>query len=330
MILVQTMESHDPRINLAEEEYVLKYLDPNETYLLFYINEPSIIIGRNQNTMEEINHQYVKDHGIHVVRRLSGGGAVYHDLGNLNFSIITKDDGESFRNFRRFTEPVIKALHRLGVNAELSGRNDITVGGRKISGNAQFSYKGRMFSHGTLLFNSEIDHVVAALNVNMEKIQSKGIKSIRSRVANIREFLDREMDIIEFKNQLLHNLYEDYEQIPTYTLTEQDYEKVMEISRERYQNWDWNFGKSPAFNVKGSKRFEGVGQIDIRLDVKSGKIENAKIYGDFFGNGDISLIENRLKGLRYDEEEIRNALLKMDLKLFFGNITVDDLVGLFF
>jgi len=330
LILIETKGSHDPQINLAEEEFILKNLDKDQTYLLFYINEPSIIIGRNQNTMEEINHQYVKEHGIHVVRRLSGGGAVYHDLGNLNFSIITNDDGESFRNFSRFTEPVIKALQKLGVNAELSGRNDITVEGRKISGNAQFAYKGRIFNHGTLLFDSEIEHVVSALNVNQEKIQSKGIKSIRSRVTNISEFLDQKMTTEEFKQQLLKYLFEGYDQIPTYRLTKQDYEKIMEISREKYQNWDWNYGKSPVFNVKGFKRFEGVGQIDIRLDVSAGKIENAKIYGDFFGNGDISLIENGLKGLRYDEDEIRGALVEFDLKIFFGNVTVDDVIKMLF
>lgn len=157
MLFIDNQKNYDPRINLAIEEYALKHLDINETYLLFYINEPSIIIGKNQNTIEEINTKYVEDQQIHVVRRLSGGGAVYHDKGNLNFSFITKDDGNSFHNFKKFTEPVVEALKKLGVNAELSGRNDLMAEGRKISGNAQFSTKGRMFSHGTLLFDSEIE-----------------------------------------------------------------------------------------------------------------------------------------------------------------------------
>ena len=189
MLFVDNKGITDPRMNLAIEEYILRHLDINQTYLLFYINEPSIIIGKNQNTLEEINTDFVEKNGIHVVRRLSGGGAVYHDLGNLNFSFITKDDGESFHNFKKFTEPVIRALRSMGVPAELSGRNDILVQGRKISGNAQFATKGRMFSHGTLMFDSNIDNVVAALNVKKDKIESKGIKSIRSRVANIAEFL---------------------------------------------------------------------------------------------------------------------------------------------
>lgn len=159
----------------------------DESYLLFYINSPSIIIGKHQNTIEEINQEYVKDNNIQVVRRLSGGGAVYHDLGNLNFSFITKDDGQSFHNFLKFTQPVIDYLKSMGVNAELSGRNDLQVGEQKISGNAQFSTRGRMFSHGTLMFDLNLDDVQASLNVNPEKFKSKSTKSVRSRVANIKE-----------------------------------------------------------------------------------------------------------------------------------------------
>ncbi|MDA8352956.1 MAG: lipoate--protein ligase, partial [Firmicutes bacterium] len=159
MLFIDNQNHYDPRINLAIEEYALKHLDIDETYLLFYINDPSIIIGRNQNTVEEIQVDYCREHGIHVVRRLSGGGAVYHDRGNLNFSFITKDDGESFLNFRKFTEPVVRALRRLGVEVELTGRNDLQVGEKKISGNAQFTTKGRMFSHGTLMFDVDLERV---------------------------------------------------------------------------------------------------------------------------------------------------------------------------
>src|SRR5690625_3242615 len=180
----------DPMINLAIEEYILENFGETDTYLLFYVNGPSIIIGRNQNTIEEINTDYVEANNIKVVRRLSGGGAVYHDEENLNFSFITKDDGESFQNFQKFTQPIVDALNERGVPAELQGRNDIAVEGRKISGNAMFSTRGRMFSHGTLMLNSKIDELTKALKVNKIKIESKGIKSIRSRVANINEYLE--------------------------------------------------------------------------------------------------------------------------------------------
>jgi lipoate-protein ligase A len=328
MLFIDNKGITDPRINLAIEEYALKNLDINETYLLFYINEPSIIIGKNQNTIEEINTEYVEGNGIHVVRRLSGGGAVYHDLGNLNFSFITKDDGESFHNFRKFTEPVVHALQKLGVNAELSGRNDLTAEGRKISGNAQFSTKGKMFSHGTLLFDSEIDSVVSALKVKKDKIESKGIKSIRSRVANISEFLSEKMTIEEFRSLLLKNIFGGKE-IQEYRLTNEDWEKIHQLSKERYQNWDWNYGKSPKFNLQHSHRFP-IGQIDIRLEVEKGMIENCKIYGDFFGVGDVSEMEERLRGLRYEKSVIEKVLENIDVKHYFGNITKEDFLHLLY
>jgi lipoate-protein ligase A len=329
MLFIDNKGITDPQINLAIEEYALKNLDINETYLLFYINEPSIIIGKNQNTIEEINTDYVEKNGIKVVRRLSGGGAVYHDLGNLNFSFITKDDGESFHNFRKFTEPVVTALKKLGVNAELSGRNDLEVEGRKISGNAQFSTKGRMFSHGTLMLNSEIENVVSALKVKKDKIESKGIKSVRSRVANISEFLTEKLEIVEFRSLLLKNIFEGQAEIPEYVLTEEDWEKIHQLSKERYQNWDWNYGRSPKFNLQHSHRFP-VGSIDVRLEVNKGIIENCKIYGDFFGVGDVSDIEEKLIGIRYEKGEIDNALADINTTHYFGNITKDEFLNLLY
>jgi len=329
MLFIDNKGITDPRINLAIEEYALKNLNINETYLLFYINEPSIIIGKNQNTIEEINTEYVESNGIHVVRRLSGGGAVYHDLGNLNFSFITKDDGESFHNFRKFTEPVVAALKKLGVNAELSGRNDLEVEGRKISGNAQFSTKGKMFSHGTLLFNSEMDHVVSALKVKKDKIESKGIKSVRSRVANISEFLAEKIDIQEFRSLILTSIFDGQEEIPEYVLNEEDWKKIHQISEERYQNWEWNYGRSPKFNLQHSHRFP-VGSIDVRLEVNKGILENCKIYGDFFGVGDVSDIENILKGIRYEKNEIEKGLSEVVIAHYFGNVSKEEFINLIY
>ncbi|MDQ0153784.1 lipoate--protein ligase [Robertmurraya andreesenii] len=329
MLFIDNRGITDPRINLAIEEYALKNLNINETYLLFYINAPSIIIGKNQNTIEEINTEYVEAHDIKVVRRLSGGGAVYHDLGNLNFSFITKDDGESFHNFRKFTEPVVEALRKLGVNAELSGRNDLVVEGRKISGNAQFSTRGRMFSHGTLMLDSEIDNVVSALKVKKDKIESKGIKSIRSRVANISEFLDEKISMEDFRSLLLENIFGGKDKIEEYVLTDEDWQKIHELSKERYQNWDWNYGKSPKFNLQHSHRFP-VGSIDVRLEVNKGIIENCKIFGDFFGVGDVSDIEKKLVGLRYEKSEIDRVLEDIDIQHYFGNITKEDFAQLLY
>lgn len=329
MLFLDNRGITDPRINLAIEEYALKYLDIDESYLLFYINQPSIIIGKNQNTIEEINSDYVEENDIIVVRRLSGGGAVYHDLGNLNYSFITKDDGESFHNYKKFTEPVVEALKELGVNAELSGRNDLVVGERKISGNAQFATKGRMFSHGTLMLSSEIENVVSALKVKEDKIKSKGIKSIRSRVANISEFLSEPLTMEEFRQKLLEHIFGGMENVQEYQWTDEDWKKIMEISEERYQQWDWNYGKSPKFNIQHSHRFP-VGQIDVRLEVAKGKIEECKIFGDFFGVGDVEEIQKRLVGVRFSKSELVNALKDVNISHYFGNITKEDFVNLLY
>ncbi len=329
MLFIHNGNHHDPSINLALEEYALRNLPLEEDYLLFYINEPSIIIGKNQNTAEEVNTSYVDEHGIHVVRRLSGGGAVYHDLGNLNFSFLTRDDGKSFHNFRKFTEPVVEALRKLGVEAELSGRNDLQVGERKISGNAQFAAKGRMFSHGTLLFDSEVDSIVSALNVNPAKFESKATKSVRSRVANISEFLKEPMTMEQFRQFILESIFEGYTEIPEYQLTDKDWAAVHKLADERYRSWDWNYGRSPAFNVRQVKRL-AAGTFDIRLNVAEGIITNAAVYGDFFGTGEVSDVTDKLKGVRYDAASVEAELADVDLRAYFGPVDRNEWLALLF
>ncbi|MDP2300951.1 MAG: lipoate--protein ligase [Ignavibacteria bacterium] len=325
MLFINNKNNHDPYLNLALEEYCLRNVDISETYLLFYINEPSIIIGKNQNTLEEINHEYVRENNIHVVRRISGGGTVYHDHGNLNFSFITKYDPKHFNNYKEFTGPVINVLHKLGVNAELSGRNDILVDGKKISGNAQFTNKDRMFSHGTLLFDSAIDNVVAALNVKIGKIESKGIKSVRSRVTNISEYMEQKMTTEEFRQTLLAGIFNGETEIPQLHLTEEDWQKVTVLADKKYRTWDWNYGLSPKFNLQKTKRFP-IGEIDIRFQVENGIIESLKIYGDFFGQKDVKEIELLLTGVKYESSELHKILQYVDVTEYFGNISLDELM----
>jgi len=328
-------ENHDPRVNLAIETFLLQEMPLEEPILLFYINEPSIIIGRNQNTIEEINREYVEEHGIHVVRRLSGGGAVYHDFGNLNFSFIMPDDGDSFRDFAKVTKPIIQALHELGISgAELKGRNDLVIDGLKFSGNAMYATNGRMFAHGTIMFDSDIDEVVNALKVKKEKIESKGIKSIRSRVTNIKPFLPEEkqgMTTEEFREDILLKIFgvSSVEDVKTYELTEKDWEKINQISEQYYRNWDWNYGKSPDFNFSRQKRFS-IGSIEVHLNVSEGIIEDVKIFGDFFSLGDIKDVEQVLTGLKYDKSTLQEAVETIDIKKYFGAIEAQDLLELLY
>lgn len=317
-------ESNNPYFNLALEEYVLKYLDPKEDYVILWQNEPSIIIGRNQNTIGEINTAYVKENNVNVVRRLSGGGAVYHDLGNLNFTfIITREDDGDINNFEKFTKPVIKALKQFGIRAELSGRNDIVIDGKKFSGNAQYFYKKRLLHHGTILFNSDLTLVQEALNVKQDKIESKGIKSVKSRVTNIYPYLAEKIDIHEFKQTLLDYLLEDEKSRNEYILTETDLSKIQALMEERYSKWEWNYGESPRYRIQKSRRFPWGG-IEIGLRVVDGLIEDASIFGDFFSERDISDLIDKLKGIKYEESEIEKVINELDMTAFFKGIEEED------
>lgn len=327
MKFISNNDITDPTLNLAMEEYVLKNMPKDDSYFLFYVNRPSIIIGKNQNTIEEVNQPYIDEHGIDVVRRISGGGAVYHDTGNLNFSFVTDDDGNSFHNFKKFTEPIVEALQSLGVDADMSGRNDIQVGSAKISGNAMVKVKDRMFSHGTLMLNSELNEVQNALKVNPAKIKSKGIKSVRSRVANISEFLDEPLDIDRFKEIILKTIFGEATQVEEYILTDDDWKKIEQLSNEKYRTWEWNYGRNPKYNFEREEKFE-KGFVQIKLDVKKGRIEHAKIFGDFFGEGDITELENALEGTMYEFDSIEEALSNYDIYHYFGDIERYELIRL--
>lgn len=319
-------EKTDPRYNLALEEYVLKHLNTQEDIILLWQNEPSVIIGRNQNTIEEINSNYIKENDIHVVRRISGGGAVYHDFGNLNYTFVTNNLKDNLNNYRKFTEPVIQALNELGVPAEFSGRNDIVVDGKKFSGNAQSFHRNRMYHHGTILYDANLEMVSKVLQVQLDKIESKGIKSNRSRVTNILPYMNNPMSVKDFKEHLLkYFLNTDAIQENIIELTPADYNNIERIMNEKYITWEWNYGESPEFDVVKSRRYAG-GKIEFYFNVKDGIIENTKIYGDFLGKRDISEIEQRLIGTTYKEESIRSVFAELPLEEFFYNITLEDLI----
>lgn len=330
MLFVENEPNKDPRVNLAIEEYLIKNIAPSEEILLFYINKPSIIIGRNQITVQEINVDYVQEYDIIVVRRLSGGGAVYHDLGNLNFSFIAPNSPDNFHNFRKFTQPVVDVLNNMGVAAELSGRNDIVVEGKKISGNAQYVSGPRMVSHGTLLWNTDLSGVGNALRVKPSKFESKGIQSVRSRVANITEFLPANPpDIMEFRQMIINGVFGD-SKVEEYRLTEKDWQNIHQLSQERYHNWEWNYGKSPAFAIKRETRYVG-GTIEAWIDIgRGGIIENICFYGDFFGQCEVAELENSLKNTPYEPQALRQVLSEININDYFVNITLDDLLYLLY
>lgn len=235
----------DPSWNLALEQYVFDVLGPRDDCFMLWQNDNTIVVGKHQNTLEEINTDYVKEHGVTVVRRLSGGGAVYHDLGNLNFTFVAENRFGSEFDFSTFCRPVMDALRSLGVPAEINGRNDMTIEGRKFSGNAQYMKKGRIMHHGTLMYDSDLEAVSRALNVKPDKIESKGLKSVRSRVTNIRPYVtDQTLTVDGFREILRRSMFRAYP-LTAYALTPEDLDTVERLRRDVYRRWEWNYGASP-------------------------------------------------------------------------------------
>lgn len=329
------MQSQDIRENLATEQYLMNNKNFDEPLVLFYIEKPCIIVGRNQNTLEELNNDYVRQHQITVTRRLSGGGAVYQDLGNLCFSFVVDAKDEKFGDFKKITQPLVSALHRLGAQgAEVSGRNDILIDGKKFSGNAMYTKDGKTFSHGTLSYDVDLDVLTQALNVPKDKIASKGIKSVRSRVTNIRPYLDAQYQNLtteQFRDILLLSLFQADDladiQDHEYQITAQDQQEIAKLKEELYANWDWVYGQSPKFTVKNRQHFE-MGTVDARFLIEHGKISQAKFYGDFFGMQDIEQLEQQLQGVTYDYDHLAQKLQTIDLDQYFTGIKVADLINL--
>lgn len=271
----------DPSYNLAMEQYVFNCLPRDRMYFMLWQNDNAIIVGKYQNTIAEINEEAVRERGIRVVRRLSGGGAVYHDMGNLNFTFIT-DVGESNAlDLKLFCEPVVRTLATLGVKAEVNGRNDITIDGKKFSGNSQYIRQGRVMHHGTIMFDSDLSVVSEALRVDPTKIQTKGIRSVRSRVTNVVEHLPEKVTLPEFRRILLENILKENPG-EAYPLTQDDLAAVEKLRAERYATWDWNYGFSPVCTMLRRRRVDGCGLIEAYITVEHGKIAALTFKGDFF------------------------------------------------
>jgi len=327
-MLIIKRHNTDPYFNLATEEYVMKEIA--EDSFMLWRNAPAIIVGKHQNTLAEINVDYVKKNNIPVVRRLSGGGAVFHDLGNINFTFIQTGQPDLLVDFRKFTQPILDVMLKLGIDARFEGRNDLTIGGKKFSGNAEHIWKNRVLHHGTLLFSSEMADLSQALNVDPLKFQDKAVKSVRSRVTNISEHLKETMDVMKFADLIIDHIISMYPDARPYDLTEEDHRKINELTRTKYNTWEWNFGYSPNYNFKRILRTEKSGTIEFDLDVKNGSIIHIKIFGDYFSKFDTEEIEEALRGVSHEESAILKALERFNLGDYFTNLTMEEfLTGMF-
>lgn len=317
-------KSNDPAYNIALEAYAFRELTSEDEIFILWINEPAIIIGKHQNTIQEINKEYTDEHGIHVVRRLSGGGAVYHDLNNLNYTIISNKSEEGAFDFKTFSQPVISTLADLGVKAEFTGRNDLEIDGKKFCGNAQAYYKGRMMHHGCLLFDVDMSVLGDALIVSKDKIESKGIKSVRARVTNILNELPEKITVNEFSDKILEKMKETYPDMTEYVLSEDELVKIQESADTQFGTWDWTYGKAPEYTIERNVRYP-AGKINTFANVQQSVIKNIKIYGDFFGIKDVEDIEKILIGTKYEYKDVLEKLKTIDTAQYFSRITVEEI-----
>jgi lipoate-protein ligase A len=319
MLIIQRSQTN-PYFNIAAEEYVLKHF--SEDIFMLWQNEPSVIIGKHQNTLAEINHQYVEQNNIPVVRRISGGGAVFHDLGNLNFTFIKTIIGEDLVDFKRFIDPIISVLKELGIEARQEGHNDIRINGLKCSGNAEHVFKNRVLHHGTILFSSNLNTLGIALHSQEDRFTGRAVKSRRSQVTNIISHLPVQISMQEFIEKVYAHLFSTGQEAQLYHLTDHDILEILNLAEQKYKSWEWNYGYSPAYHYKNQ-----IKDIICELETRSGIITEASIYNNTTQEHN-TLLENKLIGVKHQEQEIRKTIKA--LLISENQVSSDDLLNLFF
>jgi lipoate-protein ligase A len=289
----------NPRINLAFEEYCLRNLNASEDYVLFYVNAPSVIIGKHQNPFEECNRIYLQEKNIHLVRRISGGGAVYHDDGNLNFSFITSFEKGKLDYVKILIRPIVKALCRLGVPAEITEKNNILVEGKKVSGNSQYTNIKRLLSHGTLLIDSDLEALRSALKSNTQVIHSKAVQSVRSDVVNISDVAGQTGNMKVYRDEVMAALSERFGKLNHLHLSGGDWDTIYALAQDKYTSWEWTFGRSPDFAVRHHIRC-GADQVECELQVKRGIIQQITVQDRTPQDPAINDLKAKYLNRRYD------------------------------
>lgn len=318
----------DPVFNMAFDEFCLEKLELDEPVFYLWQNRPSVILGYNQEVNTEVNLDYLKREGILLARRVTGGGAVYHDLGNLNYTIVGRSDNLE-RDYPQYARMMMDALRTLGVPAELSGRNDILVEGRKVSGFAKRVCKDRLMVHGTLMFRVDMERLTHVLTPPATKLQSKGIASVRSRVANLSDFLPAMESVETFAQQLeeiLSNGYADKE----YVLPDNALELVRRLAEEKFGTDEWIYGRSPRATMEKNVRM-ACGNVGIHLQVSGNRIVSCRFSGDFMGNLPVAALESGLEGVVYDYESVCGKLEQLEVQRYFDGVSADEMArNLFF
>ena len=317
----------NPYYNMAFDEFCLESLPIDEPVFYLWQNRPAVIVGYNQEVNTEVNLEYLKANDIALVRRVTGGGAVYHDLGNLNYTIVGRSE-DLERDYPEYASLMMRALQTLGIPATLSGRNDILVKGKKISGFAKRVSRNRLMVHGTLMYDVDLDKLTQVLNPSATKLQSKGIASVRSRVANLREYLPETADIQAFSQRLEEILSCNYKDAE-YKLSEDDLAHIQKLTDEKFATWEWNYGHSPKATLTHSARL-ACGTVEVYLTLKENRIASCRFGGDFLGNLPASEVEKALQGVVYEADAIRECLSQMEISHYFDGVAADDLVKLMF